>query len=264
MKTNFTRILATAALLTAITSNAQMGGPRGMGGMGGGTQPTEMIAAFSKLFGENSGFSADLALSMNAQGGNGPMSIPGKIAFDSGKSRFEMDLTKMEGGGMEGMADQMKSMGMDKIVIISQPEKKLSYMIYPGLRSYAEMPTQNAQPDSKEEEIKIDTSDLGEETVDGHPTMKKRVVFTDARGRKQQALTWNATDLKDFPIKIEANEQGTKVTISFKNVKLTKPVANLFEPPSNFKKYDNMMTMMQEQMMQRMGNGQGMRMGGGN
>jgi hypothetical protein len=41
----------------------------------------------------------------------------------------------------------------------------------------------------------------------------------------------------------------------FKNVSLTKPAANLFETPSGYTKYDDMQTMMQQQIMKRMGGG---------
>jgi len=41
----------------------------------------------------------------------------------------------------------------------------------------------------------------------------------------------------------------------FKNVKFSKPEASQFEPPTSLKKYDNMQSMMQEEMMKRMTQG---------
>jgi hypothetical protein len=104
----------------------------------------------------------------------------------------------------------------------------------------------------------METTELAKETVDGHACVKNKVVVTDEKGEKHESTTWNATDLKDFPIKIETTEQGTPMTMSFKNVKLAKPQASQFEPPAGFKKYDNFMTMMQEEMSKRMGGGAGM------
>ena len=48
----------------------------------------------------------------------------------------------------------------------------------------------------------------------------------------------------------------------FKNVKLSKPATGDFEPPASYDKYDNMMTMMQQVMMKRMGGGMNMPPGG--
>ena len=58
---------------------------------------------------------------------------------------------------------------------------------------------------------------------------------------------------KKFPVKIETTEQGQAVTMLFKDVKLSKPEANLFDPPSDLKKYDSMMSLMQQEMVKRMG-----------
>src|SRR5215472_14910133 len=66
----------------------------------------------AKLFGDNTTFSADLEIQVVASGDQN-MTMPGKIDFDSGKSRFEMNLSDAKGVNMPpGMADQMKAMGM--------------------------------------------------------------------------------------------------------------------------------------------------------
>ena len=58
---------------------------------------------------------------------------------------------------------------------------------------------------------------------------------------------WSATDLKNFPVKVETTEGGNTVTMLFKDVKLEKPDAALnLEPPSDYKKYGDMMTMMDD------------------
>ena len=44
----------------------------------------------------------------------------------------------------------------------------------------------------------------------------------------------------------------------FKDVKLDRPDAAQFDPPAGFKKYDNTMALMQQEMMKRMGGGSGM------
>src|SRR5215469_11038445 len=115
-------VLLGCAIILSTAVHAQ---PGQMGGaMFGGSM--------AKLFGGNSAFSADMQIQMTA-GGNQNMTMPGKFAFDSGKSRFEMSLSDANGNlGRPGMVEQMKAMGMDKTVTISRPDTKTTYMIYPG------------------------------------------------------------------------------------------------------------------------------------
>ncbi|HYG25183.1 MAG TPA: DUF4412 domain-containing protein [Verrucomicrobiae bacterium] len=210
----------------------------------------------AKLFGDNQAFSAAVQSEVKMSGGE-TISVPGKMSFDSGKSRFEMNMSEAKGSAMPPqMAEQMKTMGMDQMVIISRPEEKQSYMVYPGLKAYAQMPM--PEEAAKAGTLKIETTEIGKETVDGHPCVKNKAVVTDEKGTKHESTVWNATDLKNFPVKIETTEQGMAMKLSFKNVKLSKPEASQFNPPGDFKKYDNMMALMQQEVMKRMQQGGGM------
>ncbi len=108
--------------------------------------------------------------------------LPGKIAFDDGKARFEIDLNSATGLKLpEGAAEQMKAMGLDRITTIALPEKKIMYLVYPGMQSYME----NPMPDSMgtNQDFKVTTKELGKETVDGHPCVKNKMVMTDDKGK---------------------------------------------------------------------------------
>jgi hypothetical protein len=140
---------------------------------------------------------------------------------------------------------------MDKMVNIALPDKKVHYLVYPNMQSYAQMPIQNEEAAKPESDFKVEITELGKETVDGHPCVKNKAVVTDKEGNKLESTVWNATDLKDFPIKIETTERGHKVTMLYKDVKLSKPDASQFEPPSDYKKYDSPMALMMQQGMMR-------------
>jgi hypothetical protein len=189
------------------------------------------------------------------------VTMPGKVNFDSGKARFDMNMSEAKGSAMPPqMVVQMKSMGMDTMTSINRPDLKVSYLIYPGLKAYAEMPIQDSTAD-KSADYKVETTEQGKETLDGHATVKNKVVVTDDQGKKHEYTVWNATDLKKFPVKIETAEEGMNMTMTFKNVKLDKPKADLFNAPSDYKKYDNVMSLMQQEMMKKMqenGGGMGM------
>lgn len=244
-------LLATALGLCLVTASAQPGGP------GGGPGGPNFGGSMSKIFGDHKNFSAAVEIQANDSTA-GDTTIPGKLMFDDGKSRFEMDMTKMKNSKMPpGAAEQMKAMGMANMVVISRPDKKVNYMIYAGLNAYVEMPLKESETTDAIGKYKSESTELGKETVAGHPTVKNKVVVTDDKDKKHEFTVWNATDLKSFPVKVEMNEGKTKVTMLFTDVKLAKPEAKLFDAPSGLKKYDSMMAMMQEEMMKKMGEGGG-------
>ena len=191
-----------------------------------------------------------------------PINLPGKISYDTGKSRFELNLTDIKGGNMPpNAAAQMKSMGLDEMVTIALPDKKIVYLIYPGLQSYVEMPMPKADSVSTNSDYKMEATEIGKETMDGHPCVKNKVIVTGKDGVKHESTVWNATDLKQFPVKIQTADGGDEVIMLFKNISLGKPAAGSFEAPSGYTKYDNVQTLMQQQIMKRMGGAAGGGMG---
>jgi len=243
----FMKNLLCALLLGLLCLNfaayAQPGPPRG----------PQFSGAMDKLFGDNQTFSATLAMQMPDASGN-TITVPGKIMYDTGKSRYEMNMTEAQGRQMPPDAvAQMKAMGMDRMVIISRPDKKVAYMIYPGMQAYVENEMPDSETSTAPDDFKIQTTELGKDTVDGHPCVKNKVVVTDKDGTTHESTVWNATDLKNFPIKIQTIEDGRDMTMIYKDISFTKPDASQFEPPSGYKKYDSMESLMREQMMKRMG-----------
>ena len=256
MKKNIHVLTAAIFSLTLLQALAQ---PGMRGGMGGAPSGPRLGGDMAKIFGENSAFSATLEMQAGGGAGGEGMTMPGKLAYLDGKSRFEMDMTEMKNSKMPPQAAaQMKQMGMDRIIVISRPDKMISYTIYPGLEAYVENPVQDPDAAKPQSDYKSEVTEVGKEDVDGHACVKNKVVVTDKEGRTQEATVWNASDLKNFPVKIETTERGSAVVMVFKNVKLAKPEAAQFEPAAEFKKYDTMMTLMQQEMMKRMGGGRGM------
>jgi len=133
-------VLTGVLCLAAVSGRAQFG-PGGMGG--GAGKGLNLSGSTAKLFGENKAFAATMELQANSP--QGPVTVPGKVYYLEGKARFEMDLAETKSPALPpGAAAQMKTMGMDKMIVISRPEKKISYMIYPGLQAYVEMPVQDS------------------------------------------------------------------------------------------------------------------------
>jgi hypothetical protein len=224
-------ILAAAVLCIRIV-HAQLG-------PGAGAQ---MDNGMEKLFGDNQTFSATLESQVNNPQ-QGSTSVTGKMYFDNGNSRFEIDMP------------QMKSMGLDRMVAIAKADKKSAYLIYPNLQAYAAITPQDTGATNAD--LKTETTKLGDETMDGHPCVKNKVVVTDKQGIPHEYTVWDAADLKNFPIKIELMEQGNDIVMLFKDVDLSKPDASLFDAPTGYNRYDSPQQLMQQAVMKRMGGGAG-------
>ena len=246
-------ILTTAFLCLGLTPTfAQMGQmPRG----------SQFDGAMTKLFGDNSAFTATMESQIKQKSGD-VITMPGKITFDAGQTRFELNMSEVKGSKMPPeAAAQMKSMGLDQMVTITQPKGKSVYIIYPGLQSYAQVALPNTAA-ATNDAFKVETTELGKETVDGQPCVENKVVVTDDKNVPHEYTVWNATDLKKFPVKIVHVEQGNEITMSFKDIALAKPAASAFDLPAGYTKYDSLQTMMQTEMMKKMGGGMGMPPGG--
>jgi hypothetical protein len=227
-----TSLIFGLGLLTA--AHAQPQGPPG----------PRFNGAISKLFGDNPDFSADIDIHMNRSTGD-EITMPGKMAHSADKFRMDMDMSNVKGLHMPPQAAaQMKQMGMDSMTTITRVDQKTTYIIYPSMKAYVA----NTIPDSDAKassDYKVETTKVGNETLDGHDCVKNNVVMTGSDGVAHKATVWNASDLKQFPVKIEmSTENGDTMVMHFASIKLDKPDSSLFEPPTDYTKYDNMMSMM--------------------
>jgi len=230
----------------------------GGGGRGMGSPVPEALqfnGAMAKLFGEHKAFSGAMEIEMKQASAGENMTMPTTLAYLNGSSRIEIDLTRAKGPQIPpGMAEQFKAMGMADMTMISREDKQTAYLIYPGLQAYTEMKPETAAPAAAQ--LKVNTTELGKESMDGHPCVKNKVTVTEPNGKTTEATVWNAADMKSFPVRIETAGKD-KVTMKFKDVKFEKPAATLFDPPAGYTRYDNMQAMMQEAVMKKMLGGAG-------
>lgn len=228
------------------TASAQQGP---MGGRNPG-------AAFAQIFGNNVSFSATAEMNMTG-GRGGEHSMEMKYAVLDGQVRMDMDMSTIQGGEMRPEAlERMKQMGMDKSTTLVKPAEGTTYMIYPGMKAYVEVHPPAAASGAKKPDVQ--KTRLGMETIDGHPTVKYQISVEKPDGGTNQVTTWEATDMNNFPIKAQFNEGQTVATLTFKDIKQSKPDASLFVVPTDYKQYDSMRAMMMSQMGGMMG-----RFGGG-
>ncbi len=208
--------------------------------------------SMTKLFGDNPAFSANIEIHIASP--QQSITVPGLMDFDSGKTRLEINVSDTKGAQLPPVAiERLKAMGMDKTTTISRPDKKVSYVIYPGLNSYVESSIEDADAAKPASAFKMQTTELGKETVDSHPCVKNKDVITDDSGKSHESTVWNATDLNNFPLKVQMEQDGRVLTMIFTNVKTKKPDSSVFEAPAGFKKYDSQQSLMMGAMTQHSG-----------
>lgn len=239
--------LAGVTFLALVTSAAaQFAGP----GRGSGTSPAAN-PALAKVFGQHTSFSANAQMKVMDASGKETMSGPITYKLLEGNTYWSMDMSQMKSDQLPPQAlAGMKQMGMTEMVMVSKSDAKTMLLIYPGLSAYAEVPVPNEIPSKEKTDIKVEA--LEEETVSGHKCQKNKVTVTHA-GKSQLFYTWAAKDLKDFPVRVEFSDANTKVQMDYTDIKLEKPDAKLFAPPTGFTRYPNLQAMMQGEMMKRMG-----------
>jgi hypothetical protein len=137
---------------------------------------------------------------------------------------------------------EMDAGGHKMVSIMDMPGKKMWILMPPPMGCMAQplqedpsKPNPWGASSSHEEEV------VGSETVDGHPTKKVKTTTT-VDGKKHVMIQWRATDLGDFPIRMQS-EDGSWET-RYTNVKLAKPDAVLFEAPKDCKAGFDMKSMM--------------------
>ncbi len=211
-------------------------------------------AALLKLFGDTTGFSAQAHVRVLDKAQDEIMALPMTFAMLDGKVRAEIDLgqAKAKELSKEDLA-ALKQLRMERVTSIVRPDKGTTIAIYPEHRAYAEMPMTPEDVADLKRDYKVAKQPVGKETIDGHPVEKHKIVVTGENNQRHEAFVWNATDLKDFPIRIQLNQGENTLVMQFKDVKLARPDARQFDPPNRFTKYESVEKLMQEAMMKSLG-----------
>ena len=211
-------------------------------------------AALAKCFGNVTAFSAKCELRVLDRNDKEKFAAPTEFAMLDGKFRMELDMTQVKGQGIQQeQAAMLKQMGMDKLVSITRPDKKVTMVVYPGMQACLSTPMSKEQAEAAEASAKVEKTEQGKETVDGHPCVKSKLVVTDANGQTSEALVWTATDLKDFPVQVQTKEKNNTIIMLYKNVQLAKPAADKFETPAGYTVYNSMQEFSAGMMQKMMG-----------
>jgi hypothetical protein len=194
--------------------------------------PTAINASFVKLFGTVGAFSAKVDTLVLDPYQMEMVRLLMYFATFDGKVRIEINVAQMQSKDLPpSKITELKESGMERVISLFRPDKKVTYIIYPGIQSYVSIPLAKEDTDAFEKGLKLEKTALGKETFDGHACVKNKVVVKDAKGPVLQAVTWNAADLKDFPLQIEIKDKGNTVRMHFTQLRFAKPDPQQFNVP---------------------------------
>ena len=212
-----------------------------------------MNASMSKWFGSNTNFISKVEARVLDKNQQEVTSMLMGFEMLGGRVRVDINMAQVKSREMSpDFAATMKQMGMDQMITVLLPDKKLILSIYPGLKSYAESAMPKEEVESAEKDYKVQKTRLGKETIDGHACDKNDVTLTDDKGAKQRAIVWNATDLKDFPVQMQLTEDDNTVIMKFKDIKLGSPDNSHFDAPAGMAKFDSVNALMSDAITKKM------------
>jgi hypothetical protein len=197
--------------------------------------PTGINAAFVKLFGDVSAFSARLDTQVLDKSDKEWLRMPMDFVLLDRKIRMDISLEQSTSRDLTATAiASLKQSGMDRMVSIFRPDKEATFVLYPAIKKYLTLPLAKGESDAMEKGLQMEKTELGKETVDGHSCVKNKIVVKNQQKAVLQATTWNATDLRDLPIQIQTKEKETTVTMRFKQVRFVKTDPKQFDVPADY------------------------------
>jgi hypothetical protein len=201
--------------------------------------PVGISAGFAKLFGNSPGFSATADAQVLDARKQEALRTPMRFQFLPGKMRMDIDLTQARGKSVTPIVvNSYKQAGLDRVASIFRLDKKNVYLIFSGVRSYVRTDMTPAEAEAAEKNLQVQRALLSTETLDGHSCTKNKTVVRNPKGGVLlEAITWNATDLKDFPIQIQVQSIDKTTILHFTQIDMTRPKANEFEPPAGYTRY---------------------------
>jgi hypothetical protein len=166
-------------------------------------------------------------------------------------ARAELILPGRERGDSIPIGLAVSEGNLDSAVLWLKPGDDLKVAL-PRLKAWAQTPSpkmQQIEDKAADKQGGLKKTAVGKETIDGHPCIKYMLTVPAENNPNQIALTWEATDLDNLPIKILVKTDGKVHGFQLRNVKLGKVDERHFEPPAEFAKKPSLTALLQEGVM---------------
>lgn len=229
-------VWAVGAVFFTLSASAQMGTSGGVD------------SAMIKLFGDSPTFTGSATVQVLDANRNEWLRMPSTFNALNGKFRLDIDKGQIKSSKLPpGTVALDKRFGTDKVSSVTRTDTHMIYIIYPNAQSYVNMPLmgQDAIPANQ----KLTRTAQGHEKINGHACVRNHCTVRNTKGAiLLDAVTWNASDLQDFPLRIETKENGNTTIMQFQQVSFANPDARLFEAPAGYQRFNDPNTLLEAVM----------------
>jgi hypothetical protein len=204
------------------------------------TSLPKMKAVFSKILADTPDFSANAVVGMFATNGTMLAKMPIDFALTADRMREGIDVMQMP--FPQEVRDVMQKSHLDKIDIITQTDTKKIFIVFPGIEAYQEYPISDDVLDemtTRTKNVSIKRKEYKQEMIENHPCTQATLVVSETNRPTEIAILRCATDLQNFPIRMDILTPTSTTRFMFENVQLKKPDAALFEVPANYTAFTN-------------------------
>ena len=211
-----------------------------------------LAAAMSELFSDSRPFSAVAVVQLPGDQPN--QGIPLGFATLDGKMRWYLNLDQARTSRLDAdITEWLREAKLSQIVLILRPQTN-ALVVLPGLKQWFEFAP--PKPEGIEEKARekagfLQKTEVGRETVEGHPCVKFRLDLPKERGPGEVAYVWQATDLKNLPIQFRATINGETYGLLFRQIKDAPPEARYFEAPADYAKISGPAVLLQNALLGR-------------
>jgi len=207
--------------------------------------PIDPKTLIEKLIGSNATFSATAQIRGKGRDSSSNFKMTVQYKLLQGMLRTEMNPSK-DTDEKHLTSDQLRlrELGLDHMIYVVLPSLKQKYLIFPTVKSYCVVPMTYFERNHSLDNFRIEK--LGEEQLDGHPCVHSKVTAMNEFVEDVAADVWQATDLKNFPVKLEFKLKDAIFIMSFTDVKLTDPDFELFQPPQEFQRFPDLGALKQD------------------
>lgn len=196
------------------------------------------FARLTKLFGANTNFSAKAELRVLGKNQKEKIFTPLEVSVLERKLRVQIETANVRNVALPpDAADGMKQLGLDRVINLVRPDRRVNYIVFPTLKSFIKTPFTTNDTVAFNGPARMQRTPTGKETIDGRQCLKQKVLLTDAQGGRSEFTVWEAASLQNFPVQIATRDRDDTVLLRFRQVKLARPESKDFEPPANFSEH---------------------------
>jgi hypothetical protein len=204
------------------------------------TSLPKMKGVFTKILSDTPNFSARAVIGLFDATNRMLAKMP--MHFDLTPDRMREEIDAMNMPIPLEWREAVQKGHINEIAIITRVDTKKIYMLFPGIRAYQEFPISDSllsEFQARANAVSIEKVELGQETIEGHPCIQTRLTVTETNKPPEFAILRCATDLQNFPIRMDLYATNSTTRFIFEDVHIGMPAATLFEIPANYMAFTN-------------------------